>query len=289
MPLQICYNTSEDTFPLPVHIRKIYGPFGLPTSKEETRPYITSNFVMGVDGRVSFRELEDLGGGRIVSRSTEDRWLMDFFRAHHDALLIGANTLREERGPDGLGWDFGIKDDELRAYRDETLHLSRLKVIVLTGSGNIDANFHLFNSPRVEPWFLTTAQGEEKLRFQVASSKRESTPKIISIGNERQVDLVRAMQVLHQQHGIRTLLCEGGPTLYGELIEKNLVDEEFRTIALQVLGKSTDPSIERPTAYGQPSFTPERAPWFRLISIHYALPYHVFLRVRYEGARKFSH
>lgn len=288
MPLQICYNASEDTFPLPPHIKKLYGPFGLPAPADSARPYITSNFVMGLDGRVSFRELEDLSGGRIVSRSTEDRWLMDFFRAHHDALLIGANTLREERGSDGLGWDFGVQDDELRAYRDKTLHLARLKVIVLTGSGNIDANFHLFNSPRVEPWFITTPQGEEKLRFQLASAQRGAAPKIIASGNGSHADLSRALQQLRQEHGVRTLLCEGGPTLYGQLIEKNLVDEEFRTISLQILGESTDPRIERPTAYGRSSFTPESAPWFRLISIHYALPYHAFLRLRYEGARKFD-
>lgn len=287
MPLQICYNASEDTFPLPPQIRKLYGPFGLPASGDSVRPYISSNFVMGLDGRVSFRELKNLAGGRIVSRSAEDRWLMDFFRAHHDAVLIGANTLREEDGPDGLGWDFGIKDDELRAYRDDTLHLARLKVIVLTGSGNIDANFHLFNSPRVEPWFITSPQGNEKLRFQLAS-RRDAEPKIITAGSGGHVHVARALQQLRQEHGVRTLLCEGGPTVYGQLIKNNFVDEEFRTISMQVLGQSSDPSIERPSAYGQASFLPELAPWFRLVSIHYALPFHVFLRIRYQGPRNLN-
>jgi 5-amino-6-(5-phosphoribosylamino)uracil reductase len=285
MPLQIGYNASEDTFPLPSHIKKLYGPFGLPAPADSTRPYVTSNFVMGLDGRVSFREVDNFTGARIVSRSTEDRWLMDFFRAHHHAVLIGASTLREERGPDGLGWDFGIQDDELRGYRDKALGLAQLKVIVLTGSGNIDANYHLFNSPRVEPWFITSPQGEEQIRFQLARSHRDIAPRIITGGCGNEVDLPRALQQLRQEHGVHTLLCEGGPTLYGQLIEKHLVDEEFRTISLQVLGESTDARIERLTAYGHSSFTPERAPWFRLISIHYALPYHAFLRVRYEGPR----
>ena len=243
---------------------------------------------MGLDGRISFRELEDLTGGRIVSRSADDRWLMDFLRAHHDALLIGAKTLREERGTDGRGWDFGIKDDELRAYRDETLGLPRLKVIVLTGSANINANFNLFNSPRVEPWFITTAEGEEKLRFQLSGGGRDNLPRIICAGSEGHVDIQLALQLLRQKHGVRTLLCEGGATLYGQMIEKNLVDEEFRTIAMQVLGRSTDPLIERPSAYGHASFTADTAPWFRIISLHYALPYHAFLRIRYEGPRSFT-
>jgi hypothetical protein len=28
MDLQLCYNASEDTFPLPLHIKQLYGPFG---------------------------------------------------------------------------------------------------------------------------------------------------------------------------------------------------------------------------------------------------------------------
>ena len=96
-----------------------------------------------------------------------------------------------------------------------------------------------------------------------------------------------ALQHLRQAQRIRTLLCEGGPTLYGQLLEEQLVDEEFRTISLQVLGGTTKPGIDRPTAYGNASFTPETAPWFRLISIHYALPYHAFFRHRYVGPRNF--
>lgn len=286
MPLQICYNSSEDTFPLPQHIKQLYGPFGFPPASHSARPYITSNFVMGLDGRVSFREIEGFTGGRVVSRSAEDRWLMDFFRAHHDALLIGGNTLREERGPDGLGWDFGIKDEELRTYRDQILGLPHLKVIVLTGSANINVNFNLFNSPRVEPWFITTAEGQEKLRMRLSGGSREKLPTIISAGSGSRVDVPLALQLLRKKHRVQTLLCEGGPALYGQLIEKNFVDEEFRTISLQVLGKSTNPQIERPTAYGDAGFTPEAAPWFRLISLHYALPWHAFLRIRYEGPRK---
>ena len=57
-------------------------------------------------------------GGREVSRSKEDRWLMDFLRAHHDGQLIGANTLREESGSDGRGADYGIDDEQLRVYKE---------------------------------------------------------------------------------------------------------------------------------------------------------------------------
>ena len=89
------YNASEDKFPLPDRIRAFYGPFGFP-EPPAARPYITSNFVMGLDGRASSRYRDTPAA--INFCSSEDRWLMQFLRAHHDAILMGANTMREEPG-----------------------------------------------------------------------------------------------------------------------------------------------------------------------------------------------
>jgi riboflavin biosynthesis pyrimidine reductase len=288
MALQRCFNESEDKFALPARIREMYGPFGFPVSRDDSRPYVTSNFVMGVDGRVSFRELPGKAGGREVSRSDEDRWLMDFLRAHHDAQWMGASTLRDERGPDGLGWTYAIKDEELRTYREQTLKLGPQRVLIVSGSGEIDLNFKVFRSPHVEPWIITASAGATNLEAQVARLGRQGTIKIVTVGEGSIVDITQALRVLRRDHGIRTLICEGGPTLYGEMLKDKLVDEEFRTISMQVLGTSSKPDLQRPTAYGNATFTPQSAPWFRLISMHYALPYHLFLRLRYEGSRKFE-
>ena len=168
MELYRCSNASEDTFPLPRAIKERYGPFGFPEPADPRRPHITSNFVMGLDGRASFRELKGCTGGKTVSRSREDRWLMDFLRAHHEAQLIGANTLREESDD-----DYGIDDEPLRIYRQETLGLGLQKVLVLTGSGNIDVTCRLFRSPRVEPWIITAPEGEKNLRSQFKRLGRE--------------------------------------------------------------------------------------------------------------------
>jgi len=286
MDLHLCYNASEDTFPLPRDIRERYGPFGFPAPADARRPYISSNFVMGLDGRASFREMKGRNDGQTVSRSREDHWLMDFLRAHHDGQLIGASTLREELNPEGRGWDYGIDDEELRMYRRDTLGLGSQKVLLLSGSGNIDLTFRIFNSPRVEPWIITARDGQKNLFSQLKRLGRADKIKILSVGEGTEVDLVAAVTLLRKEHGIRTLLCEGGPTLYGEFLEKQLIDEDFRTMSLQVLGESTKPGIERPTAYGHVSYTPETAPWFRLISLHYALPHHAFFRFRYEGPRQ---
>jgi riboflavin biosynthesis pyrimidine reductase len=287
MALERCFNHSEDTFPLPDRIREVYGPFGFPRPHDKSRPYITSNFVIGLDGRVSFRELPGQAGGREVSRSAEDLWLMNFLRAHHDAQLIGASTLRDERGTDGMGWSYAIKDEELAAYREKVLKLGPQRVLILSGSGEIDLNFRVFRSPQVEPWIVTASAGATNIEARLEKLGRKGTIKIVTVGQGSIVDITKALRALRTEHGIRTLLCEGGPTLYGTMLKEKIVDEEFRTISLQVLGISTKPTLERPTAYGNATFTPETAPWFRLISLHYAPPYHAFLRVRYEGPRKF--
>lgn len=287
MPLQRCFNHSEDSFPLPARMKEQYGPFGFPQPHDDSRPYVTSNFVMGLDGRVSFRELPGQAGGREVSRSAEDLWLMNFYRAHHDAQIIGASTLRDEPGPDGRGWSYAIKDEELRNYREKVLKLGPQRVLILSGSGEIDLNFRVFQSPDVEPWIVTASAGATNIREKLKKLGREGTIKLVAIGDGSIVDIAKALRVLRAEHGIRTLLCEGGPTLYGEMLKEKLVNEEFRTVSMQVLGTSTKPDLQRPTAYGNATFLPETAPWFRIISLHYALPYHAFLRMRYEGPRKF--
>jgi riboflavin biosynthesis pyrimidine reductase len=286
MQLRCCFNHSEDTFPLPADLKQVYGSFGFPEPRDRQRPYTSSNFVMSLDGRAAFRELPGQAGGREISRSQEDRWLMDFLRAHHDAQIMGAGTLREESGPHGLGWDYAIADARLVEYR-KSIGLGPQRVLVVTGSGEINLEFRLFNSARVEPWIITAPEGEKALRARFQAKGRELV-RILSVGEGSIVNLSAAMQLLRQQHGIRTLLCEGGPHLYGEMLKESLIDEDFRTLALQVVGPSTKLDLERPTAYGQFSYAPETAPWFRLVSIHYAMPYHAFLRLRYEGPRNFG-
>jgi riboflavin biosynthesis pyrimidine reductase len=237
-----------------------------------------------LDGRASFRELPGQAGGREVSRSAEDRWLMDFFRAHHDAQMMGSSTLREEPGKDGLGWDFGVRDPELLEYRKTKLGREKTTVIILSASGNIDLRFNVFHSPLTEAWVLTTEGGAKTLK---QGQRVSNSTKVLSFGAGPLIDVAPMMCWLRQEHGIRTLLCEGGPTLYSELMKKGLIDEDFRTVSAQVLGESSVVSLPRPTPYGPVSFVPETAPWYRIVSLHYALPYHLFLRLRYEGPRRF--
>ena len=51
------------------------------------------------------------------------------------------------------------------------------------------------------------------------------------------------MRRLRSDFGVRTLLCEGGPTLFGALLRERLVDELFLTVAPAVVGGGDAPTI----------------------------------------------
>jgi hypothetical protein len=56
----------------------------------------------------------------------------------------------------------------LRDYREKTLEFGRQKIIIVSGSGEMDLTIRLFTSPRVEPWTLTTRDGGKKLQAQLS-------------------------------------------------------------------------------------------------------------------------
>ena len=49
-------------------------------------------------------------------------------------------------------------------------------------------------------------------------------------------ELAAVMRSLRREHGVRSLLCEGGPHLFNSLLAANLVDEFFLTLAPTLVG-----------------------------------------------------
>jgi len=55
--------------------------------------------------------------------------------------------------------------------------------------------------------------------------------------------LTTALRHLREHHQVRTLLCEGGPTLLGALLQESLVHELFLTLAPKLTGGGTGPPL----------------------------------------------
>ena len=51
------------------------------------------------------------------------------------------------------------------------------------------------------------------------------------------------MRRLRSDYDVRSVLCEGGPTLFGALLQEDLVDELFLSLAPKLTGGGSAPSI----------------------------------------------
>ncbi|HMF90506.1 MAG TPA: dihydrofolate reductase family protein [Candidatus Angelobacter sp.] len=248
-----------------------YGKLGFPTPPAD-RPWTFANFVQSMDGVASFGGKHATGGD--LAQSEQDQWLMDLLRAHADAIILGLNTLVTETAVlphinQGRGPVYRIHHAELRALR-ERLGRERETVIIVTASAKFDPSaYRLFDGDQVNPLVLTTAAGAGRL----ASTKAQ----VIVAGRES-VDLPLAMQMLGRDLGVEYLLCEGGPTLYGNMARAGLIDEKFVTVAPREIGIVIPPEQEpleaerkspprlRPTTFMAPGFTWENTPNWRWMS-----------------------
>jgi len=88
------------------------------------------------------------------------------------------------------------------------------------------------------------------------------------------------LRLLKSQFGIRMLLHEGGPTLFGQFLAAEAVDELFLTVSPQIAGRKAD--AIRPGLVQGVEFVPDSAPWFQLLSVK-QMAEHLYLRYRRTG------
>ena len=153
-------------------------------------------------------------------------------------------------------------------------------MLLLTTTGAKSGREH------VTPVVVTTRAGEARLR-----SANHPHVRIIPAGDGDTVDLAFAMRRLRQELGVEYLLCEGGPTLYGNMSRAGLIDEKFVTVSPIEVGlrippeqEPTDrerahPPLTRPTVFDAPGFTKDTAPWWTWVSCRKAGE-HQFSRYR---------
>ena len=189
---------------------------------QEERPLVAVNFAATVDGRAS------IGGVSGPIGSSADTAMLAGLRTRFDAVMIGAGTMRAER--------YGrVLADQAERERREQIGLPRDPLMVIV-SGRLDL-----------PWDapLFTAGAGRVLIFTASEAEPPQTATAVRIvRHERFVDVVEALRQLRQEHGIRALLCEGGPGLHNELEGAGVVDDLFLTIAPKLSGGEAPRIIE---------------------------------------------
>lgn len=180
----------------------------------EDRPYVVLNFVTTLDGRAAIAGRS----GAIGSRT--DTEMLQRLRTRVDAVMIGAGTMRAER------YGRMVSDPHLRAWRERVgLAHDPLAVIIS----------NRFELPWDAPLF-TNGGGRVVIFTASGTDPPETATPVRVVRHEGGVELDRALAYLRHERGIRSLLCEGGPTLHGRLREGGLADELFLTIAPKLAG-----------------------------------------------------
>ena len=141
-------------------------------------------------------------------------------RMRADAVMIGAGTLRAE------GYGQLIRDPAKRAQRERD-GLSPEPLMVLVSER--------LAIPWTAPLF-TEGAGRVLIFTAAADEPPPTTAPVELVRHSEGVDLAAALRALRAEHGIRALLCEGGPTLHGSLLAAGLVDELFVTRAPRLAG-----------------------------------------------------
>lgn len=197
------------------------GDFGVAS------PRVFANFVSSVDGVVALHEGGESGG--IISGGSEaDRFVMALLRACADAVLIGAGTLRRAPGDLWLPGHVYPHASELFAdLRRQRGLRPQPRLVVVTASGQIDTTQPALRDALI----ATTPAGEARLRGAIPEAARMV---VFDSDRIRPASLLESLRA----EGLERVLAEGGPSLVGELVRDNLVDELFLTISPRLFGRT---------------------------------------------------
>jgi riboflavin biosynthesis pyrimidine reductase len=193
--------------------------------------HVYANFVSSIDGIAALEGGIAPSGGIISGHDEADRFVMGLLRAFADAVLVGAGTVRAEGGKALWTSDY-IFPAAAEAFAELRQALKREKtprLVIVTGSNDLNPSDRALE---VGALVLTTTASAERLR---ALLPRASEVRAISDVDPIGVDDI--FDTLHAD-GYRTILSEGGPQLFGELVSKDRVDELFLTVSPVLEGLS---------------------------------------------------
>jgi riboflavin biosynthesis pyrimidine reductase len=176
--------------------------------------WVAVSMVASLDGAVTVDGRSGGLGGE------GDRAVFRSLRDVADVILVGAGTARIE--------DYGPPRPRAAERRQARGQTDRAALAIV--SRRLDLNDRLFEDPGFRPIVLTITDAPSDRREALARRGAE----VVAVGTG-DVDLGAAVDHLGS-NGMARILCEGGPTLNGQLFTAGLVDEIFVTVAPAIVG-----------------------------------------------------
>lgn len=202
--------------PAPLTDAELEGLYAYPPGL--TKPWVQVNFVCSADGAVTIE-------GRSAGLSGPgDKTVFALGRDLADVVLAGAGTARAENY-------HGVRRTDVRTERRARLGLTPVPPIaVVTASANLDPDSPLISGPEVPTIVITCESAPAERRKALAAAGAD-----VVVAGQDTVD-VRAMLDGFGERGLPRVCCEGGPTLFGELVGTGLVDQLCLTVAPLLAG-----------------------------------------------------
>jgi len=194
------------------------------------RPRVLVNFATSIDGKISLAP-SLRKGSFTMSRHHEDHRRMRKIRSSADAILVGAGNLRADNPKLALSQEERIRRRAAGEREPYRIVVTRRGDGVLPDRKMFDAK--LGGDSVIIHSDLMPSDTREKLG-EVAT--------LVSLGAES-VDIGRMLDWIGEELGVRTLLCEGGGMLVGDLFAARAVDELFITLVPRILGGSDAPTL----------------------------------------------
>ncbi len=186
------------------------------------RPYTVVNFISSADGRATFH-------GRSAPLGDEvDRDMFHGLREQNDAVMAGTHTIRLER------YGRMTRDPERRERRVAAGREPEPLACMVTRSGDVPIEAPIFSEPEAR----IAVFGPVGMEVGPSVARVE----LIQL-DPGELTLTTVMRRLRWDFGIHSLLCEGGPTLFGGLLREKLVDEVFLTVAPKMSGGGRAPGV----------------------------------------------
>lgn len=264
---------------LPQELKRLYDGDLHFRTLPAARPLVIANFVSTLDGVVSYETKGKSGGSTVSGSDPADRFIMGLLRASVDAVIVGARTVHDVSAKSLWTPEYVYPDArQLYAeYRVNALHKPEYPLLVIvSGSGRLELERAIFRTPAMRTVVVTTSAGRDELTRRGARAL--GSVEIHALNSSRGSIAPQAiMQLLQSQFGVKTLLHEGGPALFGQFLAAEAVDELFLTLSPQIAGR--DGNVTRPAVVQGVEFAPDAAPRFQMLSVKERAAY-LYLRYR---------
>jgi riboflavin-specific deaminase-like protein len=186
--------------------------------RPDGRPWVLTDMVSSLDGAVA---VDGRSGGL---GGPGDRRVFHALRGLADLILVGAATVRAEAyGPVQIPPEL----QESRVMRGQT-PVPRLAIV--SRHLDLDLSAPLFTESDPPP-IVVTAPGSAVARRAEIAARAD----LLLAGQADDVDLGAALAAFCEM-GIELVVCEGGPTINGQLLEAGLLDELCLTLAPKLVG-----------------------------------------------------